>query len=162
MTRFTVSCNGQGIQASVAVDVLHTLSSPWIIFSKRKNKTKNLSLTSILFHCIFLSNLDGGSFPQLDVGSLQLFANEAVELQRGTESCPHLPLVVDLQQRPGAGQLGHELLALLQNGLAADDSFLSIEIWSDSLLRVCDSQLRGGVQQPRQETNQIVLVWTVS
>lgn len=56
--------------------------------------------------------------PQAQVGPLQLLGDQGVELQGGSEPGADLVLVLDLQHGPGAAQVLHHRLGLLQQLVA--------------------------------------------
>lgn len=56
--------------------------------------------------------------PQAQVGPLQLLGHQGVELQGGPEPSADLVLVLDLQHGPGAAQILHHRLSLLQQLVA--------------------------------------------
>ena len=103
MTGFAVPGDGERIEASITVNIFNTLSGSWNIINVIITIVKN-DITFILLHGVLCSNLDSCALPQLEVSSLQLLADEAVELQGWSEASPDLSFIMNLQQRPASCQ----------------------------------------------------------
>ena len=98
VTRFRVSGERHRVEAGGGVNVLDAGIAARIVAG------------FVLFHDnVAAADLDGVSLPQGQVGALEIFGNECVELEGGAETSADLIFVLDLEQGARLGELVHDL-----------------------------------------------------